>query len=173
MKRINACFAIKLEQATEPHGLAYAFEIQNCLSTATPEFASGSESRQRFLRDINEARSLSVCSSEGEAPRSRLKQNISRAEHQQSRTSAKQNISKAEHQQSRTSAKQNISKAGHQQSRTSAKQDISKASRWMVCTKSPLPQQGHADRCSDRKRSASQTAARQHQRSAVRGRLLL
>jgi hypothetical protein len=85
MTRINASLAIDLEQATEPHSLASAFEIQNDQSTVTPEFASGSKPRHRFLRDINQARSLSVLQ------HARLRKSL-RAKHQRCKTSAKRAI---------------------------------------------------------------------------------
>jgi hypothetical protein len=103
MTRINASLAIDLEQATEPHSLASAFEIQNDQSTVTPEFASGSRPRHRFLRDIKKERSLSVLQ-HAKAPRSRSKRNqrgkIQRGKIQRGKTSARQNISNAKHQRS-------------------------------------------------------------------------
>jgi hypothetical protein len=139
MTRINASLAIDLEQATEPHSLASAFEIQNDQSTVTPEFASGSRPRHRFLRDIKKERSLSVLQ-HAKAPRSRSKRNqrgkiqrgkiqrgkiqrgkiqrgkIQRGKIQRGKTSARQNISEAKHQRGKTSARQNISNAKHQRS---------------------------------------------------------
>ena len=108
IKRINACFAIKPEQATKPHSLAFPFEIRNDQSTVTLEFASGSRSRHRFHHHINQARSLSVLQ------HARLRKSLRARQHRCKTTPMQDNTDATQHRCNTTPTQHNTD-ATHQQ----------------------------------------------------------